>query len=157
MPIIIHGEIQLLGQWLTLRVILSLHHILRIIFLLLTLSNLGTNYDMHYNRESTIYLVFGSGKFHLVDKVFKDHLMGSDHYPILYCFNFRQDTFINVSPYRWIFNRINWKMWADKLTSAFEGVTSPSLISISDKIINTTKIFTELKSTRKIPKYNKPF
>ena len=80
--------------------------------------------------------MFSSGKFHIIDKVFKESLNGSDQYPILYSFNFRPDTFINDSPYRWNFSKINWKMWADKLISTFKTLTNPSLISISNTILN---------------------
>ena len=126
-------------------------------FLLLTPTNLGTHYDIHTNRESTIDLVFGSGKFHIVDNVFKDPLMGSDHYPILYCFQFRPDTFTNISPYKWSFNKLDWKKWKEKIASSFENVTNPSLFSFLNIINDTTKSLIKLILTQKFPKYNKPF
>ena len=125
-------------------------------FNLLTPNALGTFYDVKTNKDSTIDLVFGSGILNTADS-FKDNLMGSDHYPIFYCFYPKATEYNTTSPLSWQMKKINWAVWSDALSSGFQNGLTYSLSYISDKILETTRTYTNPISKKHCPKYSKPF
>ena len=77
-------------------------------FTLLTPSGTPTYLNKNLNTQSTIDLVFGSGFFSHCDKIQVENMLGSDHFPIAYCFRYIPDKDEKVSPQTLDFSRLDW-------------------------------------------------
>ena len=83
--------------------------------------------------------------------------MSSDHYPIFYCFYPKGTEYNTTSPLSWQMKKINWAVWSDTLSSEFQKGHTYSLSYISDKILETIRIYTNPIGKKHCPKYSKPF
>ena len=127
-------------------------------FTLLTPPGTPTYFNKNRNIKSTIDLVFGSGIFSSCDKVHVGNLLGSDHYPVSYCFDYSPTHVDKFTPNKWNFSRLNWKDWKSKLTSNFSNSEADKdIIQITKLIEETTKELTSLSSKKIRPKQYKPF
>ena len=124
---------------------------------LLTPCGFPTHFDKLHGRNSTIDLMFGRGIFGLVDYVKHTDLIGSDHYPNIYCFSCRPDAVIASSPLSWSLGNLNWNGWRNCLTQRLSGLESYTYDTISEAIAESTKVFTDLKSRKVVPRKCRPF
>ena len=124
-------------------------------FNLLTPPGTVTHLDKKFNSHSTIDLAFGAGIFATADRVEVGDMLGSDHFPVVYCYKFLPNIVENDLPITWNLNGLNWKCWKDKLKQNFNGAFDVG--TISDILIATTKQFTTLKSRKVRFKQQKPF
>ena len=84
-----------------------------IFFNILTPKGLPTYSKNNFN--STLDLTFGSGIFNDIIDVNPQLSLGSDHFPILYSFNFNSSSPLKVYPLTWNLNKINWNHWKNNL------------------------------------------
>ena len=127
-------------------------------FTLLTPPDTPTHYNKHYNLKSTIDLTFGSGMLSSCEKVYVGELHGTDHYPIIYCFNYIPNKSVKNTPLTWDFKNINWDLWKVNLISNFNSSNCECTVSnISKIILETTKQSIDLKSKQITYKHHKPF
>ena len=127
-------------------------------FTLLTPPGTPTFLNKSQNVKSTIDLVFGSGIFSICDKVHVENLLGSDHYPVSYFFDYSPTFVENFAPNKWNLGRLDWKEWKSKLVSNFSNFEGNKDINNITKIVEeTTKELTALSSKKIKPKNYKPF
>ena len=127
-------------------------------FTLLTPPETPTHFNKQYSLKSTIDLAFGSGIFNSSENVHVAELIGTDHYPIIYCFDYIPDKSIKFTPLKWNLGKINWDDWKSKLTTIFNSTNQESNINnFKNIIIEATKHFTDLESKQIKFKHHKPF
>ena len=127
-------------------------------FALLTPPGTPTYLNKKHKVQSTIDLVFGSGMFSHSDKVQPENMLGSDHYPIVYCFNYTPAKLDSSAPKTWNFGKLDWTEWRKKLVENFKvDNNDKDLLKVSQIIEDTTKECTSIGSKIIKPKQHKPF
>ena len=127
-------------------------------FSLLTPPGTPTYLNKKHSVQSTIDLVFGSGIFSYCDLVHPEDMLGGDHYPISYCFNYTPVKLNSSGPETWNFSKLDWSEWRKKLVTNFSNDKSEKdLLKVSQIIEDTTKECTNIGPKNIKPKQHKPF
>ena len=128
-----------------------------LLFNLLTPKALKTHQNPTTGLYSTIDLMFGSGNFTSVDDVVVHDPLGTDHNPVMYCFNYIYNSPRNQSPATWNFGKIDWKKWKSDIKSAIDLNKNHSYEQLSNIIQDVSQKHTSLTSKDIKPKYRKKF
>ena len=126
-------------------------------FTLLTPPETPTHFNKHHNLKSTIDLAMGSGIFSICDKVHVGELLGTDHYPIIYCFNYVPNNTKKYTPLKWDLNKLNWSQWKEKLISNSKSFKDNNVNNITEVLKDTTEQFVKLEKKQIKYKHHKPF
>ena len=124
---------------------------------LLTPKALETHLNLTTGLYSTIDLMFGSGIFTSVDEVVVQNPLGTDHNPVMYCFNCNNDVTFNNAPSSWNLNKINWKNWKDDIKTTLIPDKLYSYEELTNVIKNVTENHSTLSSKKIKTKYRKNF
>ena len=127
-------------------------------FTLLTPPETPTHFNKQHNLKSTIDLAFGKGIFAFCENVHRDELLGTDHYPITYCFNYSLSKSTKNAPLKWEINNLDWDRWRANLISSFNSTGHEcDVIKIIELITEATEKLIKLKSKQIKYKQYKPF
>ena len=126
-------------------------------FSLLTARGTKTRFDVTTGKYSTIDLAFGSGIFNVVDLIYEGSMMGSDHVPIIYCFNYLPSFIEESFPLSWNLGKMDWSKWKKSLISNMTSSSNSTSQEITKIIVKTIKEFCNLECRKKKIKNHKPF